>query len=131
MAAALTFNPEESIEHNLQAMNAAIQGLVTIEVTQAVRDSDLDGISVEAGQFIGLVDGKMVAAGQTAEAVLLEALATQSPTDARTVTLYWGMDSSQEKCDEAAAEIEREVPGIQVDSIFGGQPHYPYLASVD
>ncbi len=65
VTALLAFNPEESLEHNLKAMNAALAGIVSIEVTQAVRPTTIGDLTVAAGQYIGLLEGDLVAAGES------------------------------------------------------------------
>ena len=131
VAALLAFNPEESFERNLQTMEAAFADVVTIEVTQAIRDTDVGGVSVVTGQFIGLIDGELVVADKTAEAALLGALAKAPLSGDLVVTLYWGVDATQIGAEEVAVELEKQNPGLQVDVAHGGQHHYPYLASVE
>ena len=131
VAAALAFNTEQSVEHNLQAMAAASGGLVSIEVTQAVRNIKINGVPVPNGHFIGLINEQMVIADETCESAMLATLGQVGLTNDLVVTLYWGEGSTQGHADTLAAELAQQVPGIQVDLVFGGQPYYPYLASVE
>lgn len=131
VAAALAFNPEQSVEHNLQAMAAAFGDLVSIEVTQAVGNAKINGVPVPNGHFIGLINEQMVVADETVESAMLATLGQVGLTNDLVVTLYWGEGSTQRDADTLAAELAQRVPGIQVDLVFGGQPYYPYLASVE
>jgi DAK2 domain fusion protein YloV len=131
VAALLAFNPEESLEHNLKTMRSALAEVVTIEITRAVRDSSIGGLSVQAGQFIALVDGELVLAEATVEAALSSALAGVKLSGSEVVTLYWGSDTTQAQAESVAINLEKGNPGLQVDVIYGGQPHYPYIASVE
>jgi dihydroxyacetone kinase-like predicted kinase len=47
------------------------------------------------------------------------------------VTVYWGEGVTEECAAEVGARLEQLAPDLQVDVIEGGQPHYPYLASVE
>ena len=131
VAAALAFNPGQSVEHNVQAMAAASGDLVNIEVTQAVRNTKISGVPVPNGHFIGLINEQTVVAGETGESAMLATLGQVGLTDDLVVTLYWGEGSTQRDADTLANELAQQVPGIQVDLVFGGQPYYPYLASVE
>jgi len=131
VAAALAFNPEQSLEHNLQAMAAASEDLVSIEVAQAVRNTNINGVPVPKGHFIGLINEQMVVADEAVESAMLATFSQLGLTNDLVVTLYWGEGSTQRHAETLAAELVQQVPGIQVDLVFGGQPYYPYLASVE
>jgi DAK2 domain fusion protein YloV len=131
VAALLAFNPEETWEHNLKVMQEAIAHVVTIEVTQAVRSTSLGGIEVTAGQYIGLLEGQFATVGETAEMALQSALTQIGLSQEQVVTLYWGADTRQEQVEAMRRVLEGQAPGIQVDVVYGGQPHYQYLASVE
>jgi DAK2 domain fusion protein YloV len=131
VAALLAFNPEESPEHNLAVMRAAMEGVVTVEVTRAVRDTSIGDLPAPAGQFIALADGQLTVSDGTAEGALCCALARVGLPDGAVVTLYWGSGSTKEQAQAVADELAKENPGIQVEVFYGGQPHYPYLASIE
>ena len=102
VAAILAFNPEESLERNLRAMGESLATVASIEVTRAVRATTLGGLAVAAGQFIGLLEGELLTSG-----------------------------ASPEAAEKVRRRLESRAPGIQVDLVDGGQPHYHYLASVE
>ena len=131
VAAMLAFNPEESVENNLVSMNEALDGIVTIEATKAVRSTRSGGVPVAAGQYISLLEGKIVAAGETPELVLESALELAGLSSGQIVTLYLGEDTERVDAEALSQRLQLECPGIQVDLVDGGQPHYHYLASVE
>ena len=131
VAAALAFNSQASAEQNIQAMQEAVDAVVSIEVTCSVRDTTLGGVTVSEGDYMGLVDGDLSVVESSAEAALLSSLEGVGLADDHIVTIYWGSDTDQETSEGLASAIEEQVPGIQVDLFYGGQPHYPYFASVE
>ena len=131
IAAALAFNSQAPAEQNLRAMNEALSEVVSIEVTRSIRDTTLGGITVSEGDYMGLVDGDLAVVENSAEAALLASLTDCEVTDDHIVTIYWGVDTDQETVEAVAAEVEAKAPGIQVDLVYGGQPHYPYFVSVE
>ena len=131
VAAALAFNAQVSAAQNLQAMADALTDVVSIEITRSIRDTTLDGIAVAEGDYMGLVEGDLAVVKDTPEEALLSALAGVGLTDDHIVTLYRGADASQEQAEALSRRIEEQAPGVQIDLIYGGQPHYPYFASVE
>ena len=131
VAAVLAFNSQLPAAANLQAMQSAVASVVSIEITRAVRDTTLDGVAVAEGDYMGLVEGDLAVVQNTPEAALLSALSGVGLTDDHIVTLYWGSDAAPEQAELIARQIEEQTPGIQVDLVYGGQPHYPYFAAVE
>ena len=131
VTALLAFNPGDDLETNLKSMSAALSQVVSIEVTQAVRASTVGGLAVSAGQHIGLIDGALAVAGDTPEIALRSALAHTELSPDKVVTLYLGPEDRWAEAKEVAQGLEELYPGIQVDLIYGGQPHYSYFASVE
>ena len=47
------------------------------------------------------------------------------------VTVYWGADASKPAAADLGRCLKAETPGMHVELIYGGQPNYHYLASVE
>ena len=131
IAALLAFNPGEDIDRNLESMGAAISGMRSIEVTRAVRDSTAGGVDVREGQYIGLLDGDLVVAGEAAGSVLRDVLEKCDPEEGQLATLYRGEDVAEAEAADAAESLRVRFPGVEVDLVYGGQPLYHYLASIE
>ena len=131
VSALLAFNPEESLEHNLEAMSAVLNTVISLEVTQAVRDTSLGGKAVQSGQYMGLVEGVISATGETPEGVLMAIFDGIVTSTEQVVTIFRGIDTTNGASQDVQSGLADRFPGIQVDLIDGGQPHYHYLASVE
>ena len=88
-------------------------------------------MKVAEGQIMGLLERQMVVAGDDRTAVLLELVAKAAPEEGSLITLYWGADTQEDEVDEAAEVIRSRFPGVEVEVVFGGQPHYNYIVSVE
>jgi len=131
VAALFAFSPEEPLEHNLEAMSSVLAKVTSIEVTQAVRSTSLGGVTVNAGQYIGMIEGDLTASSETPEGAL-ELILDRCVTSAgQVVTIYRGVDAISGTVQGLRSGLEERFPGIQVDLVDGGQPHYHYLASVE
>ena len=139
LAALLAFNPEASLETNLKSMEGSLATVSTIEVTQAVRSSVISGLEVAEGQYIGLLEGDLIAGGDSALSVLQQALAkamTVGDSQGESVspevlTLYWGADTEESHAREAEEQLRKLIPGVEIEVVYGGQPFYHYIASLE
>ena len=131
VSALLAFNPEEPLERNLKSMTDALDGVSTLEVTQAVRSTSIEGTKVEAGQYIALLEGHLAGAAESPEDALKTALDGVVQSADQIVTVYRGEDASAAKAEELCRYLETQALGLQVELVYGGQPHYHYLASVE
>ena len=131
IAALLAFNPEGDLDTNLDAMERALATVKTLEVTRAVRAASLGGVTAEEGQCIGLLEGEMVVAADSPISALQQTLMKLEPTKGQLVTLYWGADTQEGDACDAAATLQGVVPGIEVEVVYGGQPLYHYIASLE
>ncbi len=131
VAAAMAFNYEADLETNLRLMEQAIRQVASIEVTRAVRSAQVQGWQVERGQSLGLLDGDVVAVAERLTDAALAALARAEPERREIATIYTGADVAQERADELADAVRRTYPHLEVEVQPGGQPHYPYILSVE
>lgn len=131
IAALLAFLPDSPLEGNLASMEKAISSVKSIEVTQAVRGAAIGGLAVEAGQYVALLDNEISTVDATPEGALRRALDAAGLTQDGLVTLYVGADGGWRLAEDLSNSLQEEVEGIQVEVIYGGQPHYHYLASVE
>ncbi len=131
VSALLAFNPEEPLERNLESMREAVAGVSTLEVTQAVRSTKINGAKVDEGQYIALLEGDLASAADSPEEALMTSLDGVLNSPQQIITLYRGADASESESEKLCQRLEARVPGIQVELVNGGQPHYHYLASVE
>ena len=131
IAALLSYVPELPQAQVLEAMEDSINDLHTVEVTTAHRDTIMDGKSVSNGQVIGLIDGALTVVGAEIHDVAHRAIIAANPSSGAVVTLYWGGDVQESQALTAARRLEDAIPGVEVETVFGGQPFYHYIASIE
>ena len=115
----------------VDAMNDAATAIRTLEVTNATRDVEIDGLSVRAGQYIGLIDDKLAAAGDDVEVVVRDLLAKAGGEKAERVTIYYGSDASQRQAKALVESLIEQFASAEFEVVEGGQPLYPYILSVE
>jgi dihydroxyacetone kinase-like predicted kinase len=112
-------------------MEDSIDDLHTVEVTTAHRDTIMDGKPVARGHVIGLLDGVLTTIGDHFQDVAHRAILAANPTSGAVVTLYWGGAVQEYQAQTAAQRLLDAVPGVEVETVFGGQPFYHYIASIE
>ncbi len=131
VAALLAYNPLSPLQENLTAMQETIPTVTTIEVTQAIRDTTIDGVTVTQGDYIALLDDQLVIAAPTPEQALQQTIQLANPEPDSILTIYCGAESNPDAAQTAIAALQTNNPNTQIDQLYGGQPHYPYLASIE
>jgi DAK2 domain fusion protein YloV len=131
VAAMFAFNPEMTVEDNVSAMEQAIPAIRTGEICRTVRSVELSGVRVQEGQIIGLMGRELRAAGDEPGEVLISLLRQEDLAEGDLVTLYWGEPLAQEDAESTTDLLQAELPGVEVELVRGGQPHYHYIVSVE
>ena len=131
IAAILSFNPETEIEANVSGMEEAVSSVRSGEITEAVRAATLEGVKVRPGQFIGLLEGKLVVAGDDLSGVATSLLGKAGVSDGDLVTLYWGDRLTSKDVEGVGEYLTAAFPGLELEVVEGGQPHYHLLVSIE
>jgi hypothetical protein len=130
-AALLAYEPGRDAEANAAEMLDAARAIQTLQVTDAVRDARIDGRRVRRGQTIVLnPDDGLVAADGDRTAAVVAAMRSLQP-GYELVTLYYGADADLAEAEELANAIRSAGPGVEVEVVHGGQPHYRYLVAAE
>jgi len=131
MAALVVYSPETGLAANAAAMTEAMTTVRTGEVTIAVRDAQLDGLSVRAGEALGLLDDAAVVVGPERDAVALDLMERMGAADAEVLTIYYGCDVTEAWTRALAAAAHDRYDALEIEVVSGGQPHYPYIMSME
>ena len=131
LAAVMVFNPQAIPEENFANMQEVLSTVSTLEVTHAVRDTNIEGVEIKKDEFMGIRNGKIVVSNLSLNTVLEELLEKSIDEDTEIVTLYLGEESTEEYTDFLEQLIEEKYPDVEVELIESGQPVYPYIIGVE
>ena len=131
MSALLEYNPEASLADNQTAMESVLGNVASGEVTVAVRDTQLNGQTIHKDDYMGIVDGEIVAVAPTVEAAAEKMVAAMLDEDSEVVTILYGADGSKEAAEALKEQILTQDDELDVQIYEGDQPVYPYLISVE
>ena len=132
-ALVLGYDQLKSLDENEAAMSAMIPEVKSGSVTTSVRDTTINGLSIQAGDAIGLLDGEIVVAVPDAnvDQAASELLAKMVDEDSEVVTIYYGQDSTTNAAEALQTAGEALDDELEFEIHDGGQPLYPILLSVE
>ncbi len=131
IAALLAFNHQADFETNAAAMDRAITDIATGEITRAVRDAQMDGVVVRAGDIMGLANGKLAVSGADQSQVLHDLLTRMGASEREIITIFSGQDVSRADAEAMAERVRAWFPGQEIEVQRGGQPFYDYVVSAE
>ena len=114
-----------------KAMTDAAQCVSTAQITYAARNSEFDGFDIHEGDYLALLDGKLLGTDRDVSA-LLDGLSDEAASrEAEFITVFYGEDVNEEDARKACDAFTRKCPDAEVNLICGGQPVYYYIISIE
>lgn len=131
MAALLAFNLTLSDEENELAMKKALSQVKTGQITFAVRDTTIDGFTIENGDFMGLEEGKIKVLDKNKLQAAKGLLTKMIDEDTEILTILYGEDATNDEVEELVAFCEEHFEDVEVEVHNGKQPLYSFIFSIE
>ncbi|HCN74293.1 DAK2 domain-containing protein [Pseudolactococcus plantarum] len=133
LTALLAFEASKTLAENVSDMTENLSEVTSGQVTNAVRDTSIDGLAIHENDWLGMIDNKIVVSEKDIHDVLTQTFAKMlaDNEDAEIISLYIGADGSRKLADKLSAELSETYPDVEIEIFDGGQPVYPYLFSVE
>ena len=131
MTAMLTFNDQMSLKENETVMTEALANVVSGSMTHAIRDTSIDGIEITEGDFLGMIDGKIVISEPKSLDVAVHTLEKMLTEETEIVTIIIGEEGSEKEAQKLEAALLEMNEELEVEIHHGNQPVYPYLFSAE
>ena len=119
------------VEEISEAMTESMSDVHTAQVTYAARNSDFDGYEIKAGEYLALLDGKLVGSFTDMDKVTEKIAEAVEGFDPEIITVYYGEDVNEADAEKTAAILENSLSDAEVTVVNGGQPVYYYMISVE
>jgi hypothetical protein len=131
VAALFELDPTQGAEANAATMTEAGRAIQTMQVTEAIRDATVSGRKVRKGQTIVLdPDDGLLAVDNDPQKAVMAGLGRLEPGFGL-LTIYYGETATLEETETLARKVRETAPGVDVEVVHGGQPHYRYLVSAE
>lgn len=131
LTALSTFSRGIPLDKIVAAMTAGLEDVHAIEITEAVRDVELNGVNVVQGHLIGLINGELVASGENLGEVASRIFDSLCDEEPELLTVFVGENATDDGTDVIRAAIDAAFPGADLEILPGNQPHYRYIIAVE
>ena len=130
-ASLINYNPEATMEENLEAMGESIAHVKSGEVTYSVRDTEFNGVKIVAGDYMGIADGEIIVSVKEEKDAVKGLLEKMIDDESEIATFFCGKDVTEEEkalVEEMCLEINKN---LDVEIIDGNQDIYSYIIAVE
>lgn len=131
MSALMAYNPEASLDDNQKNMEDVMTTVKSGEVTNAIRDTQIDGRQIKKDDYLGIVDGDIVVNNPDIEKAAVDMVHSMLDDESEVVTIIYGADGDKETAEKIKTEVAKFDDELDIQIYSGGQPVYPYLISVE
>ena len=131
ISAMIAVDPDGEAADNTAAMEAAMAGVTTMEITYAARDSEFDGTAIHAGDYLLLVDNQLFGTEKNLDAALDRLAQESAQRGGEFISIFYGEGVQAGEAEGAQAKFEAACPEAEITTLEGGQPVYHYLISVE
>ena len=118
----------DSIEQN---MNESMAGTLTAEISRSIRSTQMDGIEVNEGEYIGILGKKIVSSDTDCYDTALAALKLMNPGDYSSLIILRGKTGDEAVSKDIVAYAKENYPRLEVYESFGGQNVYDFILVVN
>lgn len=131
LAALFAFNSQEGLLANEKNFKEAISSVRSIEITQSVRDSQVQNVEVKKGQYISLLNGDIAAASDSIDDVIFETFEKAGTENSEVITIFYGKEITEDEANVLFKECQIRYPSLNIELYYGGQSYYHYFISVE
>jgi hypothetical protein len=131
IAALLAFDDTMEFDELKEAIESEISGIVPIQVTYAIRDSEIAGEEIKKDEYLVFVGKELKAHGFDLNEVVTKVLEEQIDRGFEIMTMFYGQEIEAKTAELIANELMEKYPDLKVEIHDGGQPHYPLLISLE
>lgn len=131
LTAMLGYNPEADLDSNVANMTAELGNVISGSVTQAIRDTTIDGLEIHDGDWMGIIDGAIKITDADRQQATINMINAMLDDDSEIVTVIIGDSGTQDEADAISEAVTAANEEIEVEIHQGDQPVYPYLVSVE
>ena len=131
VSAALAFDANADIEENKANMLEAASNVHSGSVTYAVRTTNVDGLDVTVGDIMGLDEHSVLTVGKDVLDTTVDLISKIIREDSCNITLFYGEGVTEEDTEKMQSRLEEQFPNVDVSIVYGGQPVYYYIISIE
>lgn len=127
----MAFDPTQELDDNFEAMTEIVSNMRSGEITYAVRDTEINGVTIKNGDFIGITKGEIKVSTPTRLETAQALLDDMVDASREIITIFYGNDADEDELDLIVAHAKKLNPDMEVETIEGKQDIYVYIFAVE
>jgi DAK2 domain fusion protein YloV len=131
LSAMLRLDPNGDLSEIYEEMVEAISEIDTGEITVATRTVEINGVDVNEGEAIALLNSKLVCSAATVEDACISMLNYADLTERERLTFFYGTNITKQEVDTIINRISNDFPDMEIEVHEGEQPHYHFIISIE
>ena len=131
ISAMLSFNEAFSPKENTESMIDSLGSVTTMQITYAVRSTTFDGVEIEAGDYLGLLESKMLLSAKSIDEVIKAFAEKLKGQGKESISIYYGCDVTEDQAQSLIKSLEALLPNASIELYKGDQPVYYYIISAE
>ena len=131
LEAMLRLLPDGDFDNIVKDMTDALKDVDTGEITTATRSIEINGVNVQEGEVISLLNGKLVFSANNLEEACLGLLEKANAVDKERITLFYGENVSKNIVNGIVDKIRAAYPAHEIELHEGDQPHYQFIIAIE
>ncbi len=130
LSACIMFNPEVTMEENIEEMTQAVEHVKTGQVTYAIKDTTFEGLEIKEGDFMGMFEKNIVISTKDEYEACSKLLDKMITDDSEILTVISGDGVSEEAVNRVVNYVDSKYK-IEVEVVAGQQPVYSFIFAVE
>lgn len=131
LTAMLSFDPDASVEENVENMSEDLNSVISGEVTRAIRDTEINNVQIKKDDYLGIIDGNIEIDNPDLINATIEMIEKMLDDDSEIITLMYGSDATESQAQAIVDQLEEKYDDLEFEVHDGGQPVYYFLVSVE
>ncbi len=131
-ALSMAFFDGQNIEDCIKEMNESMKGVVSAEISPAIRDSLNNGITIKKGDYMGILKNNIVSSSPDMMATIKELLTKVPEIEEKSVfTIFYGEDADDKVKEDLQGLVKKDFPNLEMVEIDGRQSIYPLIFALE
>ena len=131
IAAMMAVDPDLETQELTETMQEAFSQVKTAEITYAARNSDFGGFAIQQGDYLALLEHQLFGTNRNLESLMAQLFQSPEIQEAEFISVFYGEDVTEEQATKIEQLIVDTCPNAEVNLLYGGQPVYYYMISVE
>ena len=125
-------DPDISIEEQVESLNFGFDGVDSISITRAIRDSKVNDIDIASGEYISILNGKIIESNYNRIECLYNSIKNiEDIEDKSVIYIICGKNIKEDEINKIMEYIESNYDNLEVGILDGNQDIYDYLIGIN